>query len=421
MDARPRDAAGRGAVRSRTELVSASSRKGRRDSLPAAIVIPETRGVDSYKDITPRAGAAIDLFGTGRTALKVSAGKYLEGAGVSGIYANTNPSLRMPQTTTVFGTAGVTRAWTDVERQLRARLRSAESGCAGSARRRRRCLRRDVEHELRPGRPDEQLRLRRSSTAGACVRRTGISSVAVQHQVLPRASVDVAYIRRWYRGFFAADNLRSRAFRPDAVQHRRAAGSAPARRRRLRRRRASTTSFPKNPARWTTSSPTPADYGGWHQRFDGVDVTVNVRAGGFTSRAEPAPGQTVADNCEVRGRLPELVDGDDGDERVRRRPRQFGGDPAQPLLPRRLRRPDPVQGLVDVPRPARGDPVVGRRSEQARGDARRQLRRAQRRRRAVARQEPLGERAERHGEPGRARDDVRRSDQPARLPRCRRS
>ena len=32
--------------------------------LPAPIVIPETRGVDSYKDITPRVGVAYDLFGT---------------------------------------------------------------------------------------------------------------------------------------------------------------------------------------------------------------------------------------------------------------------------------------------------------------------------------------------------------------------
>ena len=43
----------------------------------------------------------------------MSVGKYLEGVGVSGIYANTNPTLRMPQTTPAFGTAGVTRAWTD--------------------------------------------------------------------------------------------------------------------------------------------------------------------------------------------------------------------------------------------------------------------------------------------------------------------
>ena len=67
--------------------------------LPTPIIIPETRGVDSYKDITPRVGVAYDVFGTGRTAFKMSLGKYLEGAGVSGNYANTNPTLRMPQTT----------------------------------------------------------------------------------------------------------------------------------------------------------------------------------------------------------------------------------------------------------------------------------------------------------------------------------
>ena len=75
--------------------------------------MPETRGVDGYKDLAPRIGVAYDLFGTGRTALKMNVGKYLEGVGVSGNYANTNPTLRMPQTTPVFGTAGVTRAWTD--------------------------------------------------------------------------------------------------------------------------------------------------------------------------------------------------------------------------------------------------------------------------------------------------------------------
>ena len=49
--------------------------------------------MDSYKDITPRAGAAYDLFGTGRTAVKVSLGKYLEGAGVAGNYATTLASM----------------------------------------------------------------------------------------------------------------------------------------------------------------------------------------------------------------------------------------------------------------------------------------------------------------------------------------
>ena len=108
--------------------------------LPAPIIIPETRGVDSYKDITVRAGATYDVSGNGRTALKLSLGKYLEGAGVIGNYANTNPTLRMPQTTSIFGPAGVTRAWNDAEPELRARLRLAEPAGAGSeAGRRRSC------------------------------------------------------------------------------------------------------------------------------------------------------------------------------------------------------------------------------------------------------------------------------------------
>jgi hypothetical protein len=69
--------------------------------------------VDSYKDITPRLGVSYDVFGDGRTALKVHLGRYLDGAGTSGIYLNTNPSLRVPQTTSRFGTSGVTRAWSD--------------------------------------------------------------------------------------------------------------------------------------------------------------------------------------------------------------------------------------------------------------------------------------------------------------------
>ena len=44
-------------------------REGPSRFLPTPIIIPETRGVDSYKDITTRMGVAYDLFGTGRTAL----------------------------------------------------------------------------------------------------------------------------------------------------------------------------------------------------------------------------------------------------------------------------------------------------------------------------------------------------------------
>jgi hypothetical protein len=95
------------------ELVSAAGRKGRLDFCPRRSSFPKHAASTSYKDVTLRMGVACDLTGTGRTALKMTLGKYLEGAGVSGTYANSNPTLRMPQTTSAFGTAGVTRAWTD--------------------------------------------------------------------------------------------------------------------------------------------------------------------------------------------------------------------------------------------------------------------------------------------------------------------
>ena len=42
-----------------------------------AILFPETKGVDSYKDLTPRMGVAYDVFGNGKTALKLNVGKHL--------------------------------------------------------------------------------------------------------------------------------------------------------------------------------------------------------------------------------------------------------------------------------------------------------------------------------------------------------
>jgi hypothetical protein len=49
-------------------------------------------------------------------------------------------------------------------------------------------------------------------------------------------------------------------------------------------------------------------YGMWRQYFNGVDVTVNVRVGSdFTVVGGASTGQTVADNCDVRERLPELA------------------------------------------------------------------------------------------------------------------
>src|SRR5262245_16981403 len=174
--------------------------------LPVPIQIPETRGVDSYKDITPRIGAAYNLFGNGRTALKVSLGKYLEGAGVNGNYANTNPTLRLPQTTMVFGTAGVTRAWTDANgnfvadcdlldpaAQDRRDVGGDQCGVMSNTNFGRNVLTNNFDGQVLDGwgvRPSDW----------------GLSA-SIEHEIVPRASVTVAYRRRSFHGFFVADNL----------------------------------------------------------------------------------------------------------------------------------------------------------------------------------------------------------------------
>jgi hypothetical protein len=76
-------------------------------------------GVTGYNDITPRMGAAYDLFGNGRTSLKVNLGRYLQGASVGNLLANANPSLRIPGgAAAAFNNPNVVRTWTDANRDF---------------------------------------------------------------------------------------------------------------------------------------------------------------------------------------------------------------------------------------------------------------------------------------------------------------
>jgi hypothetical protein len=129
---------------------------------------------------------------------------------------------------------------------------------------------------------------------------------SVQRQILSRASVTVAYGRRWFHGFAVADNL---ALQPsDLTPFSVVAPVDPG----LPGGGGYVVSglYDVAPGKAGEVSNLIADsrkYGRWYQYFNGVDATLNLRAGGFTFAGGTSTGQTVADNCEVRAHLPELA------------------------------------------------------------------------------------------------------------------
>ena len=150
--------------------------------LPTAITYPETDGVHSYKDLTPRGGFAYDLFGNGKTSIKVNAGKYLQAAQNGLAYGALRPSGRLTTTTT--------RTWTDAngnyvpDCDLLNRNLNGECAAIGTAAFGTNAFTSDLDVDLRNGwgvRPgDWQV------------------GVSVQQQILPRVSIEVGYNRRWW-------------------------------------------------------------------------------------------------------------------------------------------------------------------------------------------------------------------------------
>src|SRR5438876_3813847 len=78
---------------------------------PVAITIAETAGVQAYNDITPRVGVAYDVFGSGRTAIKLNWGRYLAYAANDSPYTSTNPGATVVRNVQ-------NRGWTDTNKNL---------------------------------------------------------------------------------------------------------------------------------------------------------------------------------------------------------------------------------------------------------------------------------------------------------------
>ena len=158
----------------------------------SAITFPQTPSVDSFNDITPRFGVAYDVFGTGKTALKFSGGRYL-GAATNGLaYTRNNPANRIVNS--------VPRGWTDDGDQVvecNLAILTANGECAAL-----------TGNNLNFGAVSGNItQVNQDTLRGWGARDYDWQwSIGVQQEVLPRVSVDVAYSRRSFHSFTITDN-----------------------------------------------------------------------------------------------------------------------------------------------------------------------------------------------------------------------
>jgi hypothetical protein len=257
-----------------------------------------TDGVD-FKDVSPRGGLALDVFGNGKTALKVNFGKYMDPASnLNGNYSISNPIARIATNTartwTDGGIAGVPGTAGDFIPQCDLTNNAANGECAASN------AQTFGTAALTTAAIDEGL------LRGWGVRpRDWQIGVSVQQQLLPRVSVEIGYLKRWLQNFTATDNLavQSSDFTPFSI-------TAPVDSRLPDGGGYSVGTLYNVVASGfgvTRNNITRANnFGTQYQSFNGMLISYSARIrNGLTLQGGVNSGVTVTDNCEIRQALPE--------------------------------------------------------------------------------------------------------------------
>jgi len=266
--------------------------------LPTPISFPQTPGVTGYLDISPRGGVAYDLFGNGKTSVKVNFGKYLEPTSNNNNYILSNPIGRIATTTT--------RSWTDsnnnfvpdcnLQSPLAQNLASSGGDVCGAM----------------ASQTFGTTALTTAAIDPKILHGWGVRSndwqfgASIQQQILPRVSIEAGYFRRWLNNFTVTDNLSTAAgdFTPYSI-------TAPSDPRLPGGGNYAVSGLynvvPSKFGQTSNNITLASDFGEQYQRYNGMLLNVSARLGaGLTFQGGVNTGKTVQDNCAVRAQLPEL-------------------------------------------------------------------------------------------------------------------
>jgi hypothetical protein len=256
--------------------------------MPVPLVFPKTDGF-SLHDATPRVSAAYNVFGDGKTALKMNLGKYLLAQDSNGAPfgpASGAPANRLARSTD--------RAWNDANRNYRPDcdlFNLAANGECGAA------------SDQNFGKPVV------STVYDPALHGWGVRpynwtfDLALQRELLPRVGASVSFHRRWFGNFIVTDNRATTAadytlFNLPVPNDARLPITG------------AVTGFANvNPNKFglVDNYVTLArNVGKQTEHWNGVDVTLNARLRNVALQGGVSAGRGSKNDCDVRAKVPEL-------------------------------------------------------------------------------------------------------------------
>ncbi len=249
------------------------------------ITFPETAWYQ-LEDVSPRFGAVFDVWGTGKTALRASAGRYL----VAPSPATGHPVTNLPQS--------VTRSWQDANGNFTADCDVRDPRANGEC---------GMISDLNFGGTGPSVTFDPSILRGWNVRPMEWEfSAGVQHELLPRVTLNAAYFRRVYGNFTVQDNLATTAADYDAFSV-----TVPADPRLPRGGGYSVGGLydlmPDKRGQVRNYVTSAQRYGRQIEHWNGLDVTVNVQSARVMLQGGLSAGRTSTDLCDIASQVPEVL------------------------------------------------------------------------------------------------------------------